>query len=64
MLRSIGLFRGDRAVARLYFYTTHPMSYYGDGRVSADFVGLARARRDAEEPGHAACLSHRLCRNM
>jgi hypothetical protein len=26
------------------------MSYYGDGRPSSDFVGLARNRRDADEP--------------
>ena len=50
-LRSISFFEGDRPVARLYFYTTHPMSYYGDGRVTSDFVGLARAQRDLEEPG-------------
>lgn len=51
-LRSIVL-RDDRErpIARLYFYATHPMSYYGDGRASADFVGLARLRRDYEEPG-------------
>ncbi len=49
-LKSIGFFQGDRALARLYYYTTHPMSYYGDGRVSSDFVGLARNRRDGEEP--------------
>lgn len=50
-LRSISFFRAGLPVARLYYYTTHPMSYYGDGRVSADFVGLARARRDADEAG-------------
>ncbi|CAN5893544.1 hypothetical protein BH23PLA1_BH23PLA1_39120 [soil metagenome] len=50
ILRSIGLFSMGRPLARLYYYTTHPMSYYGDGRVSADFVGLARQRRDEEEP--------------
>jgi hypothetical protein len=27
------------------------MSYYGDGRVTSDFVGLARKQRQAEEPG-------------
>ncbi len=27
------------------------MSYYGDGRVTSDFVGLARLRRDEDEPG-------------
>ena len=51
ILRSVGFFQGDRPLARLYYYTTHPMSYYGDGRVSSDFVGLARGRRDLEEPG-------------
>lgn len=49
-LKSIGFFQNDRPLARLYYYTTHPMSYYGDGRVSSDFVGLARRRRDEEEP--------------
>jgi hypothetical protein len=51
LLRSIGFFHEDRPLARLYYYTTHPMSYYGDGRVSSDFVGLARARREESEPG-------------
>lgn len=51
ILRSISFFQEDRAIARLYYYTTHPMSYYGDGRVNADFVGLARRHRDQDEPG-------------
>lgn len=50
-LESVGFLSGDRVIARLYFYATHPMSYYGDGRVSADFVGLARSTRDRDEPG-------------
>lgn len=50
VLKSVGFFQDDRPLARLYYYTTHPMSYYGDGRVSSDFVGLARNRRDVEEP--------------
>lgn len=49
-LKSLAFYQDDRPLARLYYYTTHPMSYYGDGRVSSDFVGLARSRRDAEEP--------------
>ena len=49
-LKSVGFFQNDQPLARLYYYTTHPMSYYGDGRVSSDFVGLARNRRDVEEP--------------
>jgi hypothetical protein len=51
LLRSITLSSLDRIVARLYFYTVHPISYYGDGRVTSDFVGLARDRRDRDEPG-------------
>jgi hypothetical protein len=51
VLRSVSFFHRDKPVARLYYYTTHPMSYYGDGRVSTDFVGIARSRRDADEPG-------------
>lgn len=50
-LRSVSFFQNDKPIARLYYYTTHPMSYYGDGRVSSDFVGLARKARDADEPG-------------
>jgi hypothetical protein len=49
LLRSISLFGRDRPLCRLYFYAVHPMSYYGDGRVTSDFVGLARQRRDEEE---------------
>lgn len=51
ILKSITFQQADRPAARLYYYTTHPMSYYGDGRVTSDFVGLARARRDRDEPG-------------
>lgn len=50
-LKSISFLQNDRPVARLYYYTTHPMSYYGDGRVTSDFVGIARDRRDRDEPG-------------
>ena len=52
-LTSVGLFHRDRPLARLYYYTVHPMSYYADGRVNPDFVGLARDRRDLDEPGVA-----------
>ena len=62
ILRSVGFFQDNRPLARLYYYTTHPMSYYGDGRASSDFVGLARQRRDEEEPGVARRLLHWLGR--
>jgi len=49
-LKTISFWDGDRAVAALSCYATHPMSYYGGSEVSADFPGLARARRQADEP--------------
>jgi hypothetical protein len=39
-----------RKLVACHFYATHPMSYYRDGRVTSDFCGLARKRRQAEEP--------------
>jgi hypothetical protein len=43
-LRTLTFWDGDRELAALHYYATHPMSYYGDGRVSADFCGLARQK--------------------
>lgn len=51
MLQTIAFYdRGTKVVA-CHYYATHPMSYYGDGRVSSDFCGLARRRRQQDEPG-------------
>ncbi|MBN9118529.1 MAG: hypothetical protein J0I06_05110 [Planctomycetes bacterium] len=47
-LRTLSFWDGDTALAALHFYACHPMSYYGDGRVSADFCGLARQKRRDE----------------
>jgi len=41
---------GDKSVAALNCYATHPMSYYGVRMVSADFVGDARAQLGMEHP--------------
>jgi hypothetical protein len=49
-LRTLSFWNGDTPLAALHFYTTHPMSYYGDGRVSADFCGLARQKMQDEFP--------------
>jgi len=43
-LRTLSFWNGDTPVAALHTYACHPMSYYGDGRVSADFCGLARQK--------------------
>lgn len=50
MLKTVAFYHGDRKVAACHYYACHPMSYYGDGRVSADFCGLARKRRQEDEP--------------
>jgi hypothetical protein len=44
---------GEKPAAVVSYYATHPMSYYGKGQVSADFMGLARnARQDATDVPH------------
>lgn len=42
MLRTVSFYDGERAIANLHYYATHPMSYYGKGIVNPDFVGIAR----------------------
>jgi len=51
-LQTVALYGADgRKLVSSHFYATHPMSFYRDGRVTSDFCGLARKRRQAEEPG-------------
>jgi hypothetical protein len=49
-LKTLSFWNDNQPLAALSYYATHPMSYYGDGRVSADFCGLARQKRQDEEP--------------
>jgi len=49
-VRLISFWNGERPIAVLTYYATHPMSLYGKGSVSADFAGLARAMREAALP--------------
>ena len=49
-LKVVSFWDGDRPLAALHYYATHPMSYYGDGRVTSDFCGLARDRLAAFGP--------------
>lgn len=51
LLRTIAYYDRDTKIVACHFYATHPMSYYGDGQVSSDFCGLARRRRQQDEPG-------------
>jgi hypothetical protein len=49
-VRLVSFFSGERPVVSITYYATHPQSYYGQGGVSADFVGMARALREKELP--------------
>lgn len=49
-LKTIAFFRDGRRLCEMHYYATHPMSYYGDGRASSDFPGLARKQLQAEDP--------------
>ncbi len=51
MLKTFSFWNGDKPLCGLSAYATHPMSYYGKGGVTADFVGMARKRRQADTPG-------------
>lgn len=50
LLRTVAFYDRTEKIAALHYYATHPMSFYGDGRVTTDFVGLARKQRQREEP--------------
>jgi hypothetical protein len=49
LLKTVTFARGDKPLVRLHYYATHPQSYYGDPRVTMDFVGLAREQLEQEE---------------
>lgn len=49
-IKTLSFWNGRRAVASIHCFATHPMSYYGRGGVSADFVGMARSRRQKDDP--------------
>ena len=51
VLRTLSFWEGDTPLAALHYYATHPMSYYGQGEVSADFCGLARRLFQESHPG-------------
>lgn len=49
-MKTVAFYNGDRKLVSCHYYATHPMSYYGDGRVTSDFAGLARKQRQQDEP--------------
>ncbi|MFP6762906.1 MAG: hypothetical protein VB858_04790, partial [Planctomycetaceae bacterium] len=44
-LKTISFWNDGIELVALHSYATHPMSYYGRGGVTYDFVGMARERR-------------------
>lgn len=50
LLKTLSFWNGDTPIVALSVYATHPMSHYGKGGVSSDFVGLARKLRQADAP--------------
>lgn len=45
-VRSISFFDGDRPLAILTYYATHPQSYYRTKAANPDFPGMARSMRE------------------
>lgn len=48
-LRTISFWNEDEPLVAMHSYATHPMSYYGRGGVTYDFVGMARERRRRDD---------------
>ncbi len=45
-LKCISFWNNEQPIVILNYYATHPMSHYGKGDVSSDFVGIARENRE------------------
>jgi hypothetical protein len=48
-VRLVSFWNGDRPLAVLSYYATHPQSYYYTGKTSADFVGMGRDEAEKNE---------------
>ncbi len=53
MLKTVSFWNGERKLASLHIYATHPNSYGANGLVTCDFAGLAREQLQREDPGVA-----------
>jgi hypothetical protein len=51
LVRLVAFWNGPQPVAVLTYYATHPQSYYGQGKVNWDFVGMARQLREQAQAG-------------
>lgn len=48
-LKSVSFWNGDQPITVMTYYATHPQSYYGQGDVTCEFVGIARNDREKDE---------------
>ncbi|HMP04825.1 MAG TPA: hypothetical protein PJ982_00615, partial [Lacipirellulaceae bacterium] len=51
VVRIVSLWDDESPLVAISYYATHPQSYYRTGKVSADFVGLARNSRESDVQG-------------
>ena len=49
-LKTLSFWDQDKALVAIHAYATHPMSYYGRGGTTSDFVGMARQLRQTDDP--------------
>ena len=49
MLKTVTLAKSGKPLVRIHYYATHPQTFYGDARVSADMPGFARERLEKKE---------------
>lgn len=52
-LKTLSFWDGEQPVAALSCFAVHPITDYGKGMVSSDYVGLARRRRQQDNPSVA-----------
>lgn len=49
-VQALSFWNDEKKILVYSVYATHPMSYYGTGKINADFPGLARTRLQDETP--------------
>jgi hypothetical protein len=47
-VRVVSLWNGEEPIVAMTYYATHPQSYYREGGISSDTVGIARQMREDE----------------
>lgn len=50
-LTMLTFFNGEEPLVSVSYYATHPQSYFGQGDVTSEFVGLARAEHERTHAG-------------